>query len=218
VAHRSSALPIVLGAGIAFLVLVAVAALFLLRPGSATSPPNTRPAQVDSLTQTLVETKLEVARKRLEADDFDEAVKAAELALRLDPLRVEAKQILEQAQAVVAAADQAADALRKALASGDADAAVDAFWALIQKMPDHPAAVEHTARFEAAFGARAREAQRLAGEARAAAERAGAEGRDGYQDGEAIRRQAEGDLKASRFATAARRFLKARGRFVRARG
>jgi serine/threonine protein kinase len=218
--HRSSAQPLVLGAaGVVGAVLVAALLLLFLRSRSSSGPPPaTRPAQLDSLTQTLVETKLEVARKRLEADDFGEAAKAAELAVRLDPSREEAKRILERAQAVVAAADKAAEALRNAVAAGDEAGAAQAFWTLIQKMPDHAAAGEHGGRFEAAFGDRAREAQGLAAEARAAAVRAGGEANDRFQDGEASRRQAESDLKAGRFASAARRFLKARGRYERARG
>jgi serine/threonine-protein kinase len=215
--RKSSALPLLLGAGAAVAVAGVVAVAMLTLRSSAASPsPRAERTQVDSLARAVADTQVELARKKLAADDYAEAAKAAEKALRLDPDRADAKQILERAQAVVAAADKAAETLRQAVGAGQDAPAAEAFWALIQQMPDHPSATELTPRFEASFAAKAREAQRLAGEARGAAASAGAEGDSRFLDGEASRRQAEGDLKAGRFATAARRYLKARARFLQA--
>jgi tetratricopeptide (TPR) repeat protein len=161
----------------------------------------------------VLETQVELARKKLVGGDYAEAARDAEKALRLDPSSAEARQILDQAQSVIAESTKAAERLKAAVAKGDDAASAEAFWGLVQVAPNDPLAAEMTSHFEGRMKDQAREAQRLMGDARAAALSSGADKGDRFLDGDARRREADDDFKAGRFASAARRYVDARNRF-----
>ena len=184
--------------------------------GPAAPPPTAPRGQVDRLAQELVGSQIELARRRLDAGDYRGAAREAERAVKLDPGNAEAKDIVARARKVVDEADAAAAAARAATASGDTAGAARQMWRLLVADPGHAAVDELQPAHEAGFKARADEARGLMGEARAAAEKAGAASLDPFREATVIGRDGEAAYKAGRFATAARKLLQARDRFERA--
>ncbi len=206
--------------GLAALALAIGGGLFVLSrmsgPATATPPPTAPRGQVDRLAQELVGSQIELARRRLNAGDYRGAAREADRAVKLDPANVEAKQIVARASAIVEEADDAATAAGAAVASGNAVVAGQELWRLLLADPSHAAVDELAPAHEATFKARADEARRLMGEARAGAEKAGASNLDPFREATASGRDGEAAYKAGRFATAARKLLQARDRFARA--
>ena len=182
---------------------------------TATPPPTAPRGQVDRLAQELVGSQIELARRRLAAGDYRGAAREAERAVKLDPGNAEAKDIVARARKIVDEADGAAAAARAAAASGNAAAAAQELWRLLLADPGHAAVDELAPAHEVAFKARADEARRLMGEARAAAEKANAASLDPFREATVYGRDGEAAYKAGRFATAARKLLQARDRFER---
>jgi serine/threonine-protein kinase len=181
--------------------------------GPAATPPPTAPrGQVDRLAQELVGSQVELARRRMNAGDHRGAAREAERALKLDPANAEAKDIVTRAGAIAAEGDAAAAAARNAGAAG----AAQALWRLMSVDPGHAAVDEIAPKHEASFKARADEARRLAGTARAAADQSGASATDAFREGSTFVRDGDTAYTSGRFATAARKLLQARERFDRA--
>jgi tetratricopeptide (TPR) repeat protein len=206
--------------GIAALALAVGGGLLVLHrmsgAGTATPPPPPPRGQVDRLAQELVGSQVELARRRFNAGDYRGAAREAERAVKLDPGNAEAKDIVARARKIVDEADRAATAARAAAASGNTSAAAQELWRLLVADPGHAAVDELAPAHEAAFKARADEARRLMGEARAAAEKADATSLDPFREATEMGRDGEAVYKAGRFATAARKLLQARDRFERA--
>jgi tRNA A-37 threonylcarbamoyl transferase component Bud32/tetratricopeptide (TPR) repeat protein len=183
---------------------------------AATPPPTAPRGQVDRLAQELVGSQIELARRRLNAGDYRGAAREADRAVKLDPANAEAKDIVARATAIVEEADDAAAAAGAAVASGNTTVAGQELWRLLLADPGHAAVDELAPAHEATFKARADEARRLMGEARAGAEKAGAASLDPFREATVLARDGETAYKAGRFATAARKLLQARDRFERA--
>ena len=184
--------------------------------GSDAPPPTAPRGQVDRLAQELVGSQIELARRRLNAGDYRGAAREAERAVKLDPANAEANDIVARARKIVDEADNAATAARAAAATGNTAGAAPELWRLLLADPGHAAVDELAPAHEAAFKARADEARRLMGEARAAAEKANAASLDPFREATVFGRDGETAYKAGRFATAARKLLQARDRFERA--
>jgi tetratricopeptide (TPR) repeat protein len=207
--------PYYVAAALVLLGLLVGVGVFVFKPAAPpAAPPATRPAQVDNLARAVVDTQVELARKKLASGDSAEAARQAERALKLDPGNAEAKQIFANARKVLDAVAQAEAQTLAASAGGDTAKISEAFWALIQLSPNSSVAADLTPKLDAGFKAHARDAQKLMGDSRQAAQKAGLGTTDRFLDGEARAKGAEDALKSGNFATAARRFLEARDRFA----
>jgi tetratricopeptide (TPR) repeat protein len=211
---RASRWPLFLGLGLVLAALVGGA--WVLRgslPGgpAATPPP---PAPVSLLAQRAIDSQVELARRKLEAGEYADAVRQAEGALKLDPQNVPARKVLDEAEATLRRIDAAVGAVREAGTERDrlARAALD----LMTLDPGHPEAEKAATAAGSAFRPRADEARRLEQQARRAAEEAGAGQLSSFDEGVALERQGDQALASGYAVTAARRFLEARNRFERA--
>jgi tRNA A-37 threonylcarbamoyl transferase component Bud32/tetratricopeptide (TPR) repeat protein len=206
--------PYAMAGGLIAVGLLAGALVVAFRPKAPATP--TRPAQVDNLARAVVDTQVELARKKLASGESVEAARQAERALKLDPANVDAAQVLAEARKVLDAVAQAETTAKAADASGDSAKAAEAFWALIQLAPDSAVAAELTPRLDGALKLQAREAQTQTADARQAAQKAGMAKTDRFLDAETRAKGAEEALKNGSFALAARRFIEARDRFDQA--
>jgi tetratricopeptide (TPR) repeat protein len=206
---------------VAFVGVVALAGLVsLLRRAPAPPQPaassTAASGQVENLARAVADTQVELARKRLEAGDYPEALRQAERALKLDPNSAEASEIKRNARKAVDDVEAALAAARSSTESGDAEASATALWRLLQVAPDHSLVAELMPRFESTFKNRAEEARRSMAAARKTSEAAGAGQLPVFGEANGLVRDGEKALQARRFATAARAFLKAQERFERA--
>jgi tetratricopeptide (TPR) repeat protein len=217
-------LPLFLGGG-ALVLLVAAAlgyAFLAMRPGRpvvapSAAPPDGAREQIGALTQALVGTQVELARKKLEDKNYAAAVAQAQRALTLDPKSAPATQILEQAQGLMKDLETAAAEGRAALKAGETEKASEALGKLLAIDPNHPAAEELAGPLDRRFRAQAEEARRQMDESRAAAERTKASALEPFSNGAALARKGEAFFTGRQFAQAARKFLDARDGFERAR-
>ena len=214
-----SKVPLLVGGGLLVAALAGAGLLVVGRPAATTTPapPTTRAAQVDGLAQELARSQVELARKRADAGDFREAVRQGERALKIDPTNKDAQDIVARSKPAVEQADKASAAAREAASAGDEARAGEALWTLMTVEPGNPAIDEVAPKVEPSFRPRAEEARRRMAQSRQAAEALkAATVLDSFKEGDDLARQADAEMKAGRFATAARRFLAARDRFERA--
>jgi hypothetical protein len=206
--------PLYVGLGLVLAALVGGA--WVLRGswlgGPAATPPP--PAPVSPLAQRAIDSQVELARRKLEAGEYADAVRQAEGALKLDPRNVPARKVLDEAEATLKRIDAAVGAVREAGTDRGrlARAALD----LMTLDPGHPEAEKAATAAGSAFRPRADEARRLEQQARRAAEQAGAAQLSSFDEGVALERQGDQALASGYAVTAARRFLEARNRFERA--
>jgi serine/threonine-protein kinase len=187
-------------------------AFWLLRPATGTPPPS---AEQKKLAAALAQNQLELARKKLEARDYREAVRQAEKAQGLDPANPEAAALLAQAQGKVAERGAAEAQAREAQVSGDPRRSAEALWTLMRLEPDHPLVSELASLTEAEFQTHAEEAHRLFLERKQAAEQTGLNTAAEYVQAAQLQGEAEAAMKSRRWATAAARLLSARDRLDR---
>jgi serine/threonine protein kinase len=209
--HAGLYAALVLGSLVALVGAAWAVRSFVLAPAPQPSPSS----QVQTLAQAVIDTQVEVARRRLDAGEFDDAAKQAERALKLDSQSIGARRVLEQARAAQQATDKAVASLRAASPGGPA--AADAAFELMRAWPASPEAEKAALAAGAAFRAQAERAQKLARDARRAAEQARADRSAGFGEGAERQRQAEQALQAGNAASAARQFLEAQRSFERAR-
>jgi eukaryotic-like serine/threonine-protein kinase len=169
------------------------------------------------LTRDIVDTRVTLARRRLEAGDYAGAAREAESALRFDPASAAARETLAKARETLARIEQAVTQTRAGVASRDLDRARSAYWELLKLAPQLELAGELAGALEDGFGERAEEARRLMREARATAETERAMLLESFQHGVAFAEAGERAFRERRFASAAREFMKARGSFESAR-
>jgi len=180
------------------------------RPAPAATP---APA-ISEIARRAIESQVELARRKLEAGEYADAVRQAEGALKLDPQNARARQVLDEAAATLRQVDEAVGAVREA--GTDRERLARAALALMVLDPGHSEAERAAATAGTAFRARADEARRLEQQARRAAEQAGAAERPTFGEGLELERQGDQALASGYAVTAARRFLEARSRFERA--
>ena len=203
---------LLIGAGLALVLALAWAAwAFVLRRSEPPLPP---PAAISQLTQRAIDSQLELARRKLEAGEFADAVRQAEGALRLDPRNAAAKRILADANASLKQVD---DAVAEVRAAGeDRERLAAAAIRLMRLDPGHPDAERAATAAGNRFRPSAEEARRLAEQAFRSAEQKGAAQLPVFAEGADLRRQGEQALAAGQPVLAARRFLEARRLFERA--
>lgn len=172
------------------------------------------PPQVAALVRDAIATRVQLANRRLDSGDLSAAVRDAESALKLDPVNAEAKAVLDEATERLRLSEDAVRALRQAQSRGG-DALAAAF-ELLKLDPANADALKAVSSAGSAFRPRAEEAGRLAAEAEAAAERAGASKDSGFAAARTLVDQGRQALESGQLVNAARRFLEARLRFDRA--
>ena len=172
-------------------------------------------AQVGALTAQLVGNQIELARADLQNKDYRGAIAQAERALRLDADSSEARLVITEAEAQLAALEEHAAAARAAYQRGDTVAASRALGQVLAIDPRHPAATELTAALNQHFRRQAQEARRAMQQARDAA--AGASTQEAFGYAERMRAEADALFGKEEFAVATQRLLQARDGFERAR-
>jgi serine/threonine protein kinase len=208
---RRSLLPLYIAA---VLVVLTAVGVYLYRSGPG-SPP--KGSSVDNLMQEVVRRRVEFARKKLQAGDYVDATQRAQEALKLDPDNAGAKEVLAKAQEIQDRIEKTVTAARLPEGADPTDAALAAFWTLLQEAPDHPQAEALARPFEASMRSQAEDARRLCDAAqKKARDRPNAQFLEDFKAGSELRKNAETEFgKGNRFATAARDFLRARARFER---
>jgi serine/threonine protein kinase len=215
-AGRGSLLPWTV-AGVA--VVAIVVTVFLVWRAGLARPPSAAPsgnAEVQTLARTLAQTQVELARRKLDDRDFEEAAHQAQRALELDPRNAAAEEVLRQAREVLDKVDAAATEARAAKKAGDAAREATAAWTLMQLDASHAAVTELAPELGASFRGRAEEARRMMEEARKAATDALASRLPSFEDGTSLAQQGDKAFRAGQFGLAAQRFLQARDHYQRA--
>ncbi len=206
------------GGLIAVTLVAAVVAAVMIWGARGSSPaPRASSTQIDALARAVVSTQVEVARKKLEIGDYDEALRQAERAQKLDPGDADVQKVLKEAHEAKDRVEGAVREARTAAAGADEAKKVEAYWGLLEAAPDSPVAAELAAAVDPAFRARSEEAQRLMTAARQSAEKAQAARLPVFEEGVAQSKAGDSALRERRFAAAAREFMRARARFERAR-
>ncbi len=211
---RASRWPLFLGVGLVLAALLGGTWALrgsLLGGPAATPPP---PAQVSPLAQRAIDSQVELARRKLEAGEYADAVRQAEGALKLDPQNVPARKVLDEAETTLRRIDAAVSAVREA--GTDRGRLARTAFDLMNLDPGHPEAEKAATAAGSAFRPRADEARRLEQQARRAAEQAGAGQLSAFDEGADLERQGDQALASGYAVTATRRFLEARNRFERA--
>jgi tetratricopeptide (TPR) repeat protein len=181
-------------------------------------PPAAAPSQapeVRNLARAVIDTQVELARRRLEAGDFADAARKAEGALKLDPESAAAREVFDAATQALKKVDAAVASIQAA--GGDRERLAAAAFELMTIDPGHPEAEKAAAAAGPPFRSRAEQARGLARQERQKAGQAGADRSSQFARGLDLERQGERALEAGQLATAARRFVEARGCFERAR-
>jgi predicted Ser/Thr protein kinase len=214
-ADRSSWLLLAAGAAVALLLVVAVSAGFWFYQNAqqpAIPPPS---SQQVALAKALAANQLELARKRLDARDYAEALRQAERAQSLDPHNLDAIKVKQQAQQAIALREDAARAAHESAAKGDRDREAESLWKLMQLEPTHPAVAELAPDVDKQLKDHATEARTKLVAARATAEKANLGAAAEYQDSSRLLHDADAAAKEGHWATAAAHLLDAQDRLNR---
>ena len=215
-----SGLPLVLaGALVALVAAIGGGAFVLLRYRQPAAQPASAGAasQVGALTEALVSTQVELAKRDLDDKNYAGAAAQAEQALKLAPTNAEALRVKAAAAESLRDLDAAATEAKARFEAGDMDAASAALGRILALDPKHPVATELSARLNQFFQQQAEQARRDASRARDQAERTQATTADGFAQATAAVRDAEALLSKGQFAVATQGFLEARDSFDRAR-
>jgi tetratricopeptide (TPR) repeat protein len=208
--------------GIAVLGVTAagVAAFFVLRGDRAAPAAASAPAagdQLGVLTEALVTSQLELARRNLDDKQYGAAAKQADQILKLAPTNSGAQQLLAEAQARLAEVDAAAAEARRAMDSGQIPQATSALSRVLALDPRHPVAAELSDRLNRHFQGQSTEARRLMAVAREAAARANADSVRPFPEAVTLATEAEVLHRRAEYTVATQKFMESRDRFEQAR-
>jgi tetratricopeptide (TPR) repeat protein len=208
--------PVVLGAGVLALVMMAGLGVWLLRPApvAPTPTPNTTdPMMVDALVASLVE----LANQDLKNKNYASAVKRADTILNLRADNGDARAIRGLAQGKLDELKTAAQEARSAFEAGNTDKAAQALAKVMSIDPTDPVVDELSQKLNRNFQAKAEDAKSEMAKSRAAAEAAGAGRQPYFVEAVDDVRKADALFKNREFAVATGRYLEARDRFDRAK-
>ncbi|PYQ08108.1 MAG: hypothetical protein DMF83_07605 [Acidobacteria bacterium] len=214
--RRASRVPVMLGAGVLALVVVAGLAVWLLRPVpvAPTPTPNvTDPLMVDALVASLVE----LANQDLKNKNYASAVRRADSILSLRKDNVDARDIRGLAQGKLEELKAGAQEARRAFEAGDTDKATQALATVMSIDPNDPVVDELSQKLNRYFQGKAEDARSEMAKSRALAEGAGATRQPDFAEAADGARKAEALFKNREFAVATGRYLEARDRFDRAK-
>ena len=213
-----SRLPIYLAGGAVVAILGAGTVFFLgHRPEAPAPSPSAADTQVGALTEALVSTQVELAKRDLDDKNYPGAIAQAEQALKLAPGNPAAQRVKDTAQGILKDLEAAASEAKARFEAGDMDAASAALGRVLAFDPKHPVATELSANLNKFFQSQAEQARRDASRARDQAERAQASSGEGFAQAVSAAREAEVLLAKGQFAVATQGFLEARDAFDRAR-
>jgi serine/threonine-protein kinase len=182
--------------------------------GAPAAAPSQPPAAVQSLAQALIDSQVELAKRRLISGDYTEAARKATDALKLDPQSQPAREVLDAANKALKQVDVALGAVQAA--GTDKEKLATAAYELMSVDPGRPEAARAANAAGSAFRGRVDEARNVARQERQKAEQAGADRSSAFAQGADLEKQGDRALESGQLATAARRFLEARGRFAEA--
>jgi serine/threonine-protein kinase len=219
-APAPSRAPLVVGAVVLALTGAGVAGFFVWRdsgakPASAAPPEGT--AQLGALTEALVTSQLELARRNLDDKKYESAARQAEQTLKLDPSNTAAQQVLAESQARLAEVDAAAGEARRALDGGQIPQAAAALSRVLALDPGHPVATELGERLNRHFQGQSADARRVMVAARNAAAQAHAESERSFPEAVALATEADVLHRRAEYTLAAQKFMESRDRFEQAR-
>jgi hypothetical protein len=169
------------------------------------------------MMQDVAKKRAELARSRLEAGQYEDALEKAQEALNYDAEQPEAKAVAQKAREIK---DRVEKAIAAARPSGSVPSAAGraAFWDLLQVAPEKKEATEFAPAYDGALRDEAEKARGLMDKAQQSAKAARASELDEFKAAARLEREAESAFKEGRFASAARDFMRARQRFERAQG
>jgi serine/threonine-protein kinase len=214
-----SRVPLIVGMAVVAVIVAGAAAFFFMR-GPGTAPPSSVPArndQLGALTEALVTSQLELARRNLDDKQYGSAARQAEQVLKLDAANTGAQQVLAEAQARLAEVEGAAAEARRAMDAGQVAQATAALTRVLALDPRHPVAGELSERLNRHFEGQSAEARRLMAAARAAAGAARADTVRPFPEAVALATEADVLHRRAEYAVAAQKFLESRDRFEQAR-
>ena len=215
-----SRVPILVGGILTLCAVLVGGGYYLLRSGSgapAPAPSGGTDARVGALTEALVSTQVQLAKRDLDDKNYEKAVAQADGALKLSPGNAEALQVKVAAGEALKDLNVAATEARARFDAGDVDAASAALGRVLALDPKHPVATELSAKLNKFFQSQAEEARRDANRAKAQAERSEASAAPAFGQAAAAAKDAEQQLARGEFAVATQGFLDARDTFDRAR-
>ena len=185
---------------------------YLAAPPAAVAP--VQAPEVRNLAQAVIDTQVELARRRLAAGDFTDAARKAEGALKLDPQNAAAHEVLDAATKALKQIETAVAAVQAA--GSDRDRLAAAAFELMSVDPGHAEAARAATAAGPSFRGRAEEARGLSHQERLKAEKAGADRTSAFAQGADLERQGDRALEGGQLPAAARRYLEARSSFAEA--
>ncbi|HYN03505.1 MAG TPA: serine/threonine-protein kinase [Vicinamibacteria bacterium] len=206
--------------GAVLLVAAALAGVGLwMRSRAAPAPPPGQVADetVGILTETLLMSKVELARADLDNRDYPAAVAHAREALAIDEGYADAREILERAETAQKELAAAADEAVAAFEGGDTARASSALSRVLALDPRHPVADKLSVELNRFFRSQAEDARGQARNAKAAAEAARAAGEADFRRAASLLTAADGLSGREQYAVAAQKYLESRNAFDVAR-
>jgi tetratricopeptide (TPR) repeat protein len=214
--RHGSRRPLLLGAGVAAVVLLVATAGLWLRSRATPSPETARAAATDALTQELVRKQLRLARAELDNKNYRAAMTEAQGVLKLAAGHPDARAIIMAAQDRLDELDRSVVEARRLLETGDTGGASRELGHVLEIDPRHPAAAELSSQLNSVFRAQAGQAATELRTAREAAAQAGAAA-EALRVADAAAQQGDELMTRGEFAEATRTFLETRDTLDRAR-
>ena len=212
---QTSATPLLLGAGLAVVLLAAVGLSLWWRARTVPVPPVPVAVATDALTQELVSKQLRLARAELDDKNYRVAITEAEGVLKLSAGHPDAQAVLSTARERLAELDRSVAEAQRLVEAGDSAGASRELSHVLELDPRHPGAAELTGRLNGMFIAQAEAAASEMRTAREAAARAGA-GVEVLRAADASAQRGQELIGRSEFAEATRTFLETRDALDRA--
>ena len=184
---------------------------------TAAPPDQVADETVGILTETLLMSKVELARADLDNRDYPAAAAHAREALAIDAGYADAREILERAEAARKELSAAADEAVAAFEQGETARASSALSRVLALDPRHPVADRLSAELNRYFRSQAEDARGQARNAKAAAEAARAAGEAEFRRAAALLTAADGLSGREQYAVAAQKYLESRNGFDLAR-
>lgn len=206
------------GLGAAALVLAGVGfVVFRSSSGSGDAAGDKNASKLNLMMQDVAKKRAELARSRLEAGLYEDALETAQEALNYDAEQPEARAVAVKAREIRDRVERAIAASRPS-GSGASPEGRLAFWDLLQVAPDKKEAIEFAPSYDGAMRDEAERARGLMDAAQQSAKAARASELDEFKAAGRQEREAEAAFREGRFAAAARDFMRARQRYRRAQG
>jgi tetratricopeptide (TPR) repeat protein len=208
---------LLLGAIVLVAAAIGAAGIFLRSRPAPAVPGDATDETVGILTETLLMSKVELARADLDNRAYGEAAAHAREALAIDAGYADAREILERAETAQRELKAAADEAVAAFEQGDNARASSALGRVLSLDPRHPVADRLSVELNRFFRSQAEDARGQARNARAAAEAARADGEADFRRAASLLTAADGLSGREQHAVAAQKYLESRNAFDAAR-